>query len=76
MNKLDTFIIRKKNQFLTHRDSLLAKKGKGDETLIVKIMLIAIVIALLVIFRNTISDIMASAMSKAQTIIENEMSNY
>lgn len=74
MNKLNTFIIRTKlklnNAMEDKLGRMLTKKGRGDETLIIKVMLIVVAVFLVLIFRNTLKDIMDGLLTTVKTKIE------
>ena len=74
MNKLNTFIIGTKlklnNAMEDKLSRMLAKKGRGDETLIIKVMLIVVAVFLVLIFRNTLKDIMDGLLTTVKTKIE------
>ena len=74
MNKLNTFIIGTKlklnNAIEDKLGRMLAKKGRGDETLIIKVMLIVVAVFLVLIFRNTLKDIMDGLLTTVKTKIE------
>lgn len=56
VRKLDKAIINAK-VFATHTLDNMKRKVSGDETLIIKIMLMVIAVALVIIFRNTLQEI-------------------
>lgn len=56
VRKLDKAIINAK-VFATHTLDNMKRKVSGDETLIIKIMLMVIAVALVIIFRNTLQTI-------------------
>ena len=56
VRKLDNAIINAK-VFATHTLDNMKRKVSGDETLIIKIMLMVIAVALVIIFRDTLQTI-------------------
>lgn len=69
MNKLDRIMIGAKikagRAFATMREKSLSKEH-GDETLIVKVMLMVIAVALCVVFRDTISTVIENLIKSVE----------
>lgn len=73
MRKFDSLVIATKikgaNALDTVKNAVSTKKD-GDETLLVKIMLMVIAVFLVVIFRNTLKDIITTLLSQVSTKIQ------
>jgi len=69
MNKLDKFLMNSKTKA---QIALAGMKSKatGDETLIIKIMLIVIAVVLVILFRDTLADIVNSILEQVKTNVE------
>lgn len=65
VRKLDKAIINAK-VFATHTLDNMKRKVSGDETLIIKIMLMVIAVALVIIFRNTLQAIIEELLTGNQ----------
>ena len=62
VRKLDKAIINAK-VFATHTLDNMKRKVSGDETLIIKIMLMVIAVALVIIFRDTLQTIIKNLLT-------------
>lgn len=62
VRKLDKAIINAK-VFTTHTLDNMKRKVSGDETLIIKIMLMVIAVALVIIFRDTLQTIIKNLLT-------------
>ena len=62
VRKLDKAIINAK-VFATHTLDNMMRKVSGDETLIIKIMLMVIAVALVIIFRDTLQTIIKNLLT-------------
>lgn len=54
----------------------MVEKARGDETLVIKVMLIVIAVALGLMFRNTIGEIITSLLGTAKSSIEGMFNEY
>lgn len=73
MNKMDSLIITSKIKGRALLDSIsskVSKKEHGDETLLVKIMLMVIAVFLIIIFRDTLKGIITTLLSEVQTKVQ------
>lgn len=52
------------------QEKMLAKKA-GDETLIIKIILMVVAVVLCILFRNTLKDIITTLLANVETNISN-----
>ena len=75
MNAIDNMMIRAKNKIVKLKAKAV-KKERGDETLVIKVMLIVIAVALGLMFRNTIGDIITSLLASAKTSIDGMFTEY
>ena len=73
MNKLNSIAIRAKiygeNALSNVRTSMMQKKN-GDETLLVKIMLMVIAVVLVILFRDTLKNIITTLLTQVQEKIQ------
>jgi hypothetical protein len=82
MNTMDKFIIRGKltaGRVKNGASAVLKKmktKAQGDETLVVKVMLIVIAVALGLMFRNQIGEIIQNLLGNAKTQIDGMFSEF
>lgn len=73
MNKVNSFIIAskmKEKNLVESFNEKISKKENGDETLLVKIMLIVIAVFLVIIFRDTLKGILTTLLTEVQTKIQ------
>lgn len=73
MNKLNSIAIRAKiygeNALSNVKTSMMQKKN-GDETLLVKIMLMVITVVLVILFRDTLKSIITTLLTQVQEKIQ------
>lgn len=73
MNKLDNLIVKakiKKNVAMEKTAAFFASKEHGDETLLVKIMLMVIAVVIVIIFRDTLKNIITELLNQVKTKIQ------
>ena len=67
--KIDNFLIKTKVQAGKFVESKLTKKAAGDETLIVKIMLMVVAVAVVLVFRDGLKTIITNLLDNVGTKI-------
>lgn len=71
IRKLDNLLINAKVSAAQKMAGFkLKRKANGDETLVIKIMLIVIAVVLITLFRDEISDLITELLADAKTKIQ------
>ena len=70
MNKLNTLALKVQMKLADVAATKLTKKANGDETLIIKIMLMVIAVVLILLFRDQLKNIIISLLANLNTKID------